>query len=359
MTGRRQLRTLEAALAAAVIWAGYGAAARAADPVRLGVAKDQSSLFSALGRPGSVLAARMPVEDFGGTVLERPIGVVVGDTLNKADVATTFVKEWFDRRGVSVILDGSASSVGLALQALAKQQDKLYLDTGAVSSEFIGASCTATTLQFSPNTHGLTIAGLRQPVVAGTRTWYFITADYAFGSTLQADATAYIKAHGGQVVGASKHPLGTTDMSSYLLGAQASGAQGIILTNAGGDLVNATKQAHEFGLMPGPVKVVALFMSEAEVEALGPEFARGLLFTTAVDWNRNAQTRAWSERFKRLQKGQHPTMVHALTYSAVSAYLSAVRAVGTTENEPVAKTMHVRGSTTCSCRVWPCGRMAA
>jgi branched-chain amino acid transport system substrate-binding protein len=312
----------------------------AADPVRLGIANDQSSLFSSLGGPGSVTAARMAAEDFGGTVLGRPIEVLSGDTLNKPDVALSFVKEWFDRDGVSVVLDGSASSVGLALQSLAKQEGKIYLDTGGVSSEFIGASCTSTTLQFMPNTRGLAIAGLRGPLSSGIKTWFFITADYAFGNTLQTDATAFITAHGGRVLGAAKHPLGTSDMSSYLLAAQTSGAQGIIFANAGGDLINTVKQAHEFGLIPGPAKIVALFMSEAEVSALGLDMTRGLLFATAVDWNRDAQIHDWTKRFEARQKGQHPTMVHAMTYSAALAYLAAVQAVGTADNDVVVKRMH-------------------
>lgn len=326
---------------AAVLIATAGRAG-AVEPVVLGVANDQSSLFSSLGGPGSVLGARMAIEDFGGNVLGRPIEVIVGDTLNKPDVASSFVKEWFERRGVTVVLDGSASSVGLALQVLAKQQNRLYLDTGAVSSEFIGASCTFTTLQFSPNTRGLAIAGLRAPLAAGVKSWFFITVDYAFGNTLQADATEYITRHGGQVVGAAKHPLGTTDMSSYLVAAQASGAEGIVLANAGGDLVNAVKQAHEFGVMPGGPKVVALFMSESEVAALGPELADGLLFTTAVDWGRDAAVRAWVTRFRARHKGQHPTMVHAMTYVATLAYLTAVQNAGTTENEAVARALHDR-----------------
>ena len=269
----------------------------AQQPVRLGVANDMSGPYAALGGPGSLLAAQMAVEDFGGSVLGRRVEILSGDTQNKPDVASAFVQQWFDTQGVAAVLDGSASSVGLAIQTLAQRRNKLFLNTGGTSSEFVGKSCTPTTLQFVPNTQGLSVAGLSQAIREGVDTWFFVTADYAFGTALQRDATAIIEASGGKVLGDARHPLSTTDMSSYLLRARASGAKGLALANAGADFVNAVKQAHEFGMTGGSLKIVGLLVNATDIEALGPDDAQGLQFSTAFFPAMSDEALAWSRRF--------------------------------------------------------------
>ncbi len=308
-------------------------------PVRLGVANDMSGPYAAVGGAGSVLAARMAAEEFGGSVLGRRIEVLSGDTQNKPDVALGFVREWFDKRGVAAVLDGAASSVGLAIQDLAQQRNKLFLNSGGTSSEFVGKSCTPTTLQYVPNTRALSVAGLMQALKEGTNTWFFITADYAFGNALQKDASAIIEANDGVVLGAAKHPLATTDMSAYLTQARASGAKGLALANAGTDVVNSIKQAREFGLARS-MKIVGLLVQATDIEALGPDGAQGLQFSTAFFPAMNVDALAWSHRFAARHGGHPPTMLQAMAYSATLDYLKALKALNTDNNAEVAAWLH-------------------
>jgi len=314
--------------------------AAAQQPVRLGVANDMSGPYAALGGTGSSLAAQMAVEDFGGSALGRRIEILSGDTQNKPDVASAFVREWFDKQGVAAVLDGAASSVGLAIQTLAQGRNKLFLNSGGTSSEFVGKSCTPTTLQFVPNTQGLSVAGLTQAIKDGVDTWFFVTADYAFGTALQRDATTIIEASGGKVLGEAKHPLATTDMSSYLLRARASGAKGLALANAGTDFVNTVKQAHEFGMTGGALKIVGLLVNATDLEALGPDYAQGLQFSTAFFPAMNNDAFAWSRRFSARHGGHPPTMVQAMAYSATFDYLKALKALDTDDNAKVAAWLH-------------------
>ena len=312
----------------------------AQQPVRLGVANDMSGPYAALGGTGSLLAAQMAVEDFGGSALGRRVEILSGDTQNKPDVASAFVREWFDKQGVAAVLDGAASSVGLAIQTLAQGRNKLFLNSGGTSSEFVGKSCTPTTLQFVPNTQGLSVAGLTQAIKDGVDTWFFVTADYAFGTALQRDATTIIQARGGKVLGDARHPLSTTDMSSYLLRARASGAKGLALANAGTDFVNTVKQAHEFGMTGGPLKIVGLLVNATDLEALGPDYAQGLQFSTAFFPAMNNDALAWSRRFSARHGGHPPTMIQAMAYSATFDYLKALKALGTDDNAKVAAWLH-------------------
>jgi branched-chain amino acid transport system substrate-binding protein len=341
MKATRRRPVLGAVLLAA-LWLGLPPApARAADaPVRIGMAVDLSGPYAALGGTGSVLGATMAIEDFGGSVLGRKIELLSFDTQNKPDVAAGLAREWFDTKGVAVILDGSASSVGLALQTLAFQHNKLFLDTGGFSSAFIGQACTPTTLQFVPNTQALSVAGLTQALSQGIDTWFFITADYAFGNALQRDATAIIQAHGGRVLGAAKHPLATADMSSFILQAQASGAKGLALANAGNDLVNTIKQLHEFGVDTARMKPVALLTVISDLEAIGPQYAQGLTFSTTVIPAMDPKVLDWSRRFTARHGGHAPTVVHMMAYSGAMAYLKAVRDLGTDDNAKVAARLH-------------------
>ncbi len=280
----------------------------------------------------------MAVEDFGGTVLGRPVEVLQIDTQNKPDVGTSLVKEWFDRQDVRAVLDGSASSVGLAISTLAKQSGRMFLSTGSFTSELVGASCSPSTIQFIPNTRGLAVAGLQEAMAEGMGTWFFLTPDYAFGTAMQRDATGYIEANGGKVLGAALHPLGQSDLSAYLLRAQSSGAKAIAIASAGGDLVNAVKQVSEFGLAGGPIRIYGMLVNFSDLEALG-EQGQGLRFATATYWAMNDKTRAWSERFMARHGGHQPTMVHAMTYSAVTHYLKAVKAAGTDSTDAVLDAM--------------------
>lgn len=329
-------------VAAAVAWLGAGTTSPvlAEQPVRLGVAGDMSGPYSAFGGTGSVLAAQMAAEDFGGSVLGRRIEILSGDTQNKPDVGLGFVREWFDTQGVAAVLDGSASSVGLAIQVLAQQRDKLFLNSGGASSEFVGKSCTPTTIQYVANTRGLSVAGLTQALKEGAKTWFFITADYAFGQALQRDATAIIEANGGRVLGAAKHPLATADMSAYLTQARASGAKGLALANAGTDAVNAIKQAREFGMADGSVGIVGLVINLTDLKALGPQLAQGLEFSTAFLPAMDGEALAWSRRFSARHGGDMPTMTQATTYSATLHYLKALKALGTDDNAKVTAWLH-------------------
>lgn len=316
---------------------GAPAAAQTA-PLRLGVASDLNGPYAGLGGKGSLLGAQMAVEDFGGTVLGRPVEVLQIDTQNKPDVGTSLVKEWFDRLDVRAVLDGSASSVGLAISTLAKQSGRMFLSTGSFTSELVGASCSPSTIQFIPNTRGLAVAGLQEAMAEGMGTWFFLTPDYAFGTAMQRDATGYIEANGGKVLGAALHPLGQSDLSAYLLRAQSSGAKALAVASAGGDLVNAVKQTTEFGLAGGPMRIYGMLVNFSDLEALGDQ-GQGLRFATATYWAMNDKTRAWSERFMARHGGHQPTMVHAMTYSAVTHYLKAVKAAGTDSTDAVLEAM--------------------
>ena len=328
------------AIAVAALFAVASPAFAEQTPVRLGVANDMSGPYAALGGTGSLLAAQMAAEDFGGSVLGRRIEILGGDTQNKPDVALGFVREWYDTEGVAAVLDGASSAVGLAIQVLAQQRNKLFLNTGGTSSEFVGKACTPTTIQYTPNTQAFAVAGLTQAVTEGVGTWFFITADYAFGHALQRDATAVIEANGGKVLGAAKHPLATADMASYLAQARGSGAKGLALANAGTDVVNTIKQAREFGMADGAMRIVGLLVHLTDVEALGVNDAQGLQFSTAFFPAMDADALAWSHRFAARHGGHTPTMTQALTYSATLHYLKALKALGTDDNAKVPAWLH-------------------
>ena len=316
---------------ACLVIAAAASQAEVQPPLRLGVANDATGPYAAIGGSGSVLAARIAAEESGGAVRGRRIEILWADTQNKPDLAAALVREWFDKQNVGAVIDGGASSVGLAIQALAQERGKIYLNSGATSSEFVGRSCTPTTLQFVANTRALAVAGLSQALQEGVDTWFFVTADYTFGHSLEADATGIINASGGRVLGAVRHPLGTTDMSSYLLQAKASGAKGLAFANAGADFVNSLKQAHEFGLDAGQFRIVGLLVNISDLEALGSEHAQGLQFATAFFPTMNPDALDWSRRFSARHGGHPPTMIQAMSYSATGHYLKAVEAAGTDE----------------------------
>ncbi len=326
------------ALAGAVISAMIGAAGVHAQVsnglVRIGVLNDQSGLYADLGGPGSVVAARMAVEDFGGSVLGKPVEIVVADHQNKADIGAAIARRWFDAKKVDIAIGFDNSSVALAVEQLAAEHNRIAIAGAVGSTAFTGKACTPTEASWLYDSYALTTSLARSVVAEGRDTWFFVTVDYAFGHSLEADATAAVLAAGGKVLGGVRHPLNTADFSSYLLQAQASGAKVVALANGGGDMINAVKQAGEFGLTRGGQTVVSLLVFISDVHSMGLRTAQGLKFATAFQWDRDAESRAWSKRFF-VRHGKMPTMAQAGVYSAIGHYLKAIDAAGTDEAKAV------------------------
>lgn len=298
------------------------------DVVRIGIMADLTGPYSGNGGPGSVIAARMAVEDFGGKVNGKPVEIVSADDQNKPDIGLNLARKWVENDKVDAILGGSASSIALGVQALMKEKQKPYLVAGTVTAELTGKSCSPMTVQFIVDTYSLPKAGVQTLLKQGVKTFYFVTVDYAFGAALQTDATRFIEAAGGKVVGSVKHPLGTTDFSSYLLQAQASGAKAIVILNAGADLSNALKQASEYRLAKNGQIVTVFGMTINSVTAMGLDVAQGIQFTAPFYWDRNDESRAWAKRYMERSNGVVPTYIHAGAYSAMTHYLKAVQAAG-------------------------------
>ena len=318
--------------------AGFFAAAAAmfaqgkvsGDVVKIGVLTDMTGVYADLGGQGSVVAAQMAIDDFGGKVLGKPIQLVSADHQNKADVAATKSREWFDRDGVDMITDLLNSGAALAAAGVGKEKNRVVMVTGAGSTALTNASCNATTIHYAYDTYALANIAGKQIVKQGGDSWFFITADYAFGASLEKDTSDVVKANGGQVLGSVKHPLGTTDFSSYLLQAQASKAKIIGLANAGADTINTIKSASEFGITKGGQKLAALLVFITDIHALGLEATQGLLVTEGWYWDLNPETRKFAQRFMAKYKTA-PTMDHAAVYSAVTTYRKGVQAAGTDE----------------------------
>ena len=304
------------------------------DPVRIGVLNDQSGLYADLGGPGSVVAARMAVEDFGGSVLGKPVEIVVADHQNKADIGAAIARRWFDAEKVDMAIGFDNSSVALAVERLAAEHNRIAIAGAVGSTAFTGKACTPTEASWLYDSYALTTSLARSVVAEGRDTWFFVTVDYAFGHSLEADATAAVLAAGGKVLGGVRHPLNTADFSSYLLQAQASGAKVVALANGGGDMINAIKQAREFGLTRDGQTVVSLLVFISDVHSMGLQTAQGLKFATAFYWDRDEQSRAWSKRFLA-RHGKMPTMAQAGVYSAIHHYLKAIDAAGTDEAKAV------------------------
>ncbi|KFI28749.1 ABC transporter permease [Haematobacter massiliensis] len=307
--------------------------------VKIGILNDQSGVYADFGGKASFEAAKMAVEDFGGTVLGAPIEVVTADHQNKADIASNIARQWYDTEQVDTIMELTTSSVGLAVQALSMEKKKITINTGAATAELTGKQCTPYGFHWAYDTHMLAVGTGGALVDGGGDSWFFLTADYAFGYSLEEQTTHVVEEKGGKVVGGVRHPLATTDYSSFLLQAQSSGAKVIGLANAGMDTQNTIKQAAEFGITAGGQKLAALLFTLAEVNGLGLETAQGLNLTESFYWNRNDETREFGKRFFERTKAM-PNMVQAGTYSAVLSYLKAVEAAGTDETEAVAKKLH-------------------
>jgi branched-chain amino acid transport system substrate-binding protein len=302
--------------------------------IRIGILNDQSGLYAEYGGQGSVEAARMAVEDMGGKIGNVPIEILSADHQNKPDIASAIARQWYDRDGVDAIMELTTSSVALAVQGLSKEKKKITITTGAATSDLTGKACTPYGYHWAFDTRALAVGTGGALTRAGGNTWFFLTADYAFGSALEADTSKVVIANGGKVVGSVRHPLSNQDFSSFLLQAQGSKAKVIGLANAGLDTSNAIKQAAEYGIVEGGQKLAALLFTLSEVHGLGLKVAQGLTLTEGWYWDSNDETRAFGQRYMK-RTGRMPNMIQAGTYSAVLSYLKAVKAAGTDETDAV------------------------
>jgi branched-chain amino acid transport system substrate-binding protein len=328
------MQWLVAAAASAVLVTIIAAPSPAdAKPVKFGVLGDRSSAYADLGGKGSVIAAEMAVEDFGGTILGGPVEIVSADHQNKPEIGANIAREWYDRDGVDMITDLTNSGVAIAVQTIAKERKKVDLVTSTATTALTNEACSPYGVHWTFDAYALSVGTAKTLVEQGGRTWYFVTADYTFGYNLEATATRMIQSLGGKVVGSARVPLNTTDFASPLLAAQASGADVIGLANSGADTTNSVKQAAEFGI-PAKQRLAAFLPFITDINAIGLQNAQGLILTTAFYWDMDDAKRAFAQRFFT-RNGTMPTQVHAGTYSAVLHYLKAVRAAGTTDAEAV------------------------
>lgn len=307
------------------------------DVVKIGVLADMSGLYSDLSGIGSVTAAQMAVEDFGGTVLGKRIEVISADHQNKTDIGASIARRWIDREQVDTIVDVPVSSIAFAVQEITRDKNRAFLISSSGSSDLTGKACSPVSVHWTYDSYALAHATGGALLKRGADTWFFITADYAFGHALERDAMAVVNTAGGKVLGAVRHPQDTQDFSSFLLQAQASGAKVIALANAGGDTVNSIKQANEFGITQNQ-QIVGLLTYISDVHSMGLQNAKGLLLASAFYWDMSDETRAWTKRFlKRVNKV--PTMPNAGVYGAVTHYLKAIEAAGTDDATKVVQKM--------------------
>ena len=307
-------------------------------PLKLGLILDMSGPYADITGPGSVMAGKMAAEDFGGEVLGRKIEVLAADHFNKADVAGTTAREWFDNQGVEAIMDVAASATALAANEIAKARNKILLLSGPGAVRITNEACGPYTVHWAYDTYSLAKGTATAATKNGGDSWFFITADYAFGHDLEKDATQFAQANGGKVLGHARHPLNSPDFSSFLLQAQTSGAKVVGLANAGADMITAVKQASEFGLTKSGQKLAVLLGFISDVESLGLPVAKGLLLTEPFYWDRTPESRAWSQRFFDKFK-RMPTAAQASVYSSMTHYLNAVKKAGSTDSAAVMKIM--------------------
>jgi branched-chain amino acid transport system substrate-binding protein len=329
-------KTLILASATSLLLAGTALAQTA---VKIGVLNDRSGVYADLSGEGSVIAARMAVEDFDAAGKGITVEIVSADHQNKPDVASTIARQWYDQDGVDLIVDVPTSSAAFAVNEITREKNKIFMNSGAGSADLTGAQCSPNTVHWTYDTWALAHGTGSAMVAEGNTSWFFITADYAFGQALEKDTAAVVEAAGGEVLGTVRHPFPGTDFSSYLLQAQASGAQVIGLANAGGDTVNTIKQAAEFGITQAGQALAGLLIFITDIHALGLETAQGLVLTESFYWDLNDGTRAWSERFAAENDGKKPTMVHAGVYASVLHYLKAVESTGSKETDAVMAAM--------------------
>lgn len=315
-----------------------GAAQAQVQPVRIGILEDMTGPLSDGAGPGTVAAVRLAVQDFGGTVLGRPIEVVSADHSNKPDVAAAIARQWYDRDGVTMITGLANSAIAVAVQQIARERGRIDIVTASASSDLTGRQCSPTGLHWVYDTYSVAAGVARGMAASGRDTWFFVTADYSFGTVLERDTRAVVERSGGRTLGSVRFPIGTTDFSSYLLQAQSSGAKVIAFASAGNDTVNAIKQSHEFGLTSGGQSIVGLLVFQSDLDALGLEEAQGLRYTSAFYWDADDASRAWTKRFLATQP-RAPTMLQAGAYGAALHYLKAVAAAGTLDAKAVMEQM--------------------
>jgi len=326
--------------AALVVAAAAPALADVSDgKVKIGILNDQSGVYADFGGKWSFEAAKMAVEDFGGKVAGAPVEVISADHQNKPDIASNIARQWYDTEQVDAIMELTTSSVALAVQGISAEKKKIDIVTGAATTDLTGKACSPYGFHWAYDTHALAVGTGGALTREGGDSWYFVTVDYAFGHSLEEQTANFVKAQGGTVVGAVRHPLGTTDYSSFLLQAQASGAKVIGLANAGLDTSNSIKQAAEFGIVAGGQRLAALLFTLAEVHGLGLDTAQGTTVTEGFYWDRDDESRAFGQKFME-RTGRMPNMVQAGTYSAVTQYLKAIDKAGTDETEAVSKLLH-------------------
>ncbi|WP_138467226.1 ABC transporter substrate-binding protein [Poseidonocella sp. HB161398] len=336
----KTLKTL--ALGASTLAMAASASAEISDGVvKIGLLTDMSGTYSDLAGPGAVEAAKMAIEDIGGTVAGVPVELVTADHQNKADIAANKAREWGENEQVDAFAELVTTSTAMAVFEIAKQQNKVVLVSGAASSPLTNDACIPSGIHYTYSTTALANGTGKAVVAEGGDTWYFLTADYAFGQALEADVTKVVEAAGGKVLGSIRHPFPASDFSSFVLQAQGSGAKVIGLANAGADTTNAIKAANEFGLVAAGQSLAALLMFITDVHALGLETAQGIQLTTGFYWDMDDETRAWSEKFME-RTGSMPSMVQAGVYSSVSFYLKAIEATGSDDTDTVMEWMRDR-----------------
>jgi branched-chain amino acid transport system substrate-binding protein len=348
-TMKFQMKTLAAAAALALAATGAYAQAKKDEKkdedkisggvVKIGVLNDQSGLYADLGGQGSVLAVKMAIEDFKAASKGIKTEVIFADHQNKADVGSQIANKWIDSEGVDVIVDVPNSGVALAVNQIIKDKKKVFINSGAASSDLTGKACSPNTVHWTYDTWMLANGTGSAIVKSGGDSWFFLTADYAFGHALERDTEAVVTKAGGKVVGKVRHPLNTQDFSSFLLQAQSSKAKIVGLANAGGDTINSIKQASEFGIVKGGQNLAGLLVFLSDVHGLGLEKAQGLILTNTFYWDLNDSTRAWTKRFVAGNNGKYPTMVHAGVYAGVLHYLKAVAALKSDDGTEVVAQM--------------------
>ncbi len=334
---KRKFSILAAALSAAIAAGTAGVAGNAVAQsdgiIKIGVMNDMSGLYADIAGPGSVWAAKKAVEDFGAAAKGMKVEVLAADHQNKPDIGSNVARQWYDVDKVDVIVDVPTSSVALAINQITKDKNKVFLVSGAASSDLTGKACTPNTIQWTYDTWALANGTGKAAVKTGGDTWFFLTADYAFGHALERDTEAVVLANGGKVLGKVRHPFPGQDFSSFLLQAQSSKAKVIGLANAGGDTINAIKQASEFGIVKGGQSLAGLLVFITDIHALGLPTAQGLLLTESFYWDRTDASRAFAKEFAAANKGKMPTMVQAGVYSSVLHYLKAVAELKNNESD--------------------------
>ncbi len=331
---------LAAGLGASLFAISGGTQAQISDGViKIGVLSDMSGLYSDIGGPGSTVAAQMAVEDFGAAKKGMKVEIVSADHQNKPDVGSNIARQWYDTDKVDVIVDVPTSSVALAVNTITREKNKVFLVSGAASSDLSGKACSPNTVHWTYDTWMLANGTGSAIVKTGGDSWFFITADYAFGLALERDTEAVVLKDGGKVLGKVRHPLNAQDFSSFLLQAQASKAKIVGLANAGGDTTNSIKQAAEFGIVKGGQSLAGLLVFISDIHSLGLPTAQGLIFTESFYWDLNDGTRAFAKRFAAANGGKYPTMVHAGVYSSILHYLKAVEAIKTDDGAKVVEQM--------------------